>query len=104
MELSRIGYTVLEASNGINAVKVCNKYDGEIHLLLSDVIMPRMSGSELSKTIIKTRSSIKILFMSGYSENVIAQRGVLEAGVNYLQKPITPHAVARAVRKILDKA
>jgi two-component system cell cycle sensor histidine kinase/response regulator CckA len=98
------GYTVLEASHGEEAMKVAKEHGGDgIHLLLTDVVMPGMSGSELAKSLGSLLPKMKVLFMSGYTDNAIVHHGVLEEGVNYIQKPFTVDALAHKVREVLDR-
>jgi PAS domain S-box-containing protein len=98
------GYTVIEASDGEEAIKAAQKNSGkEIHLLLTDVIMPGMSGRELAVTLGLQHPNLKVLYMSGYTDDAIVHHGVLEEGVNYIQKPFTLDALARKVREVLDQ-
>lgn len=100
--LEPLGYEILLAENGEAAIHVSRSYDGEIHLLLTDVIMPQMDGKALAKAILAERPDIKVIFMSGYTDDVIAHHGVLEAGVNFIQKPITPSKLAQALNDVLE--
>ncbi|MCX6084857.1 MAG: PAS domain S-box protein [Caldiserica bacterium] len=100
--LEQQGYTVLRAANGREALSVLASYGGTVQLLLSDVVMPEMNGKELFANIVKNHPAIKVLYMSGYTENVIAHRGVLDAGVQFIQKPFTVHALTAKVRETLD--
>jgi two-component system cell cycle sensor histidine kinase/response regulator CckA len=97
------GYRVLDASNGDDALVISEKHDGPIHLILVDVVMPGMSGSELAKRLASLRPQTKILYMSGYTDNAIIHHGVLVQGVNYIQKPFTIEGLTRKVREVLDK-
>lgn len=100
--LQNQGYTVLEAADGAAAIQLCNAHSGPIHLLLTDVIMPGMNGRELAHSISSLRPDVKVLYMSGYTENAIGHNGTLEAGVTLLQKPFTLPALKAKVREVLD--
>jgi CheY-like chemotaxis protein len=95
------GYTVLEASRPNAALEISKTFDGPIHLLLTDVVMPQMNGREVAKQISAARPNTKVLYMSGYTDQAIAHHGVLNPGVPFLQKPFTPHALAQKVREVL---
>ncbi|MDI6752990.1 MAG: PAS domain S-box protein [Thermodesulfobacteriota bacterium] len=97
------GYTVLEAHHGQEALHICDQYSGPIHLMVTDVVMPQMSGKELAEKLTPKRPEMKILYMSGYPDNSIVQHGVLEPGTEFLQKPFTFNTLEAKVRKILDK-
>jgi len=97
------GYTLLEADNGEQAVEVSKSYGGEIHLLLTDVIMPKMNGRELAGILQKDRPIMEVIFMSGYTDDAISHHGVLEPGVHFIQKPITPSVLAKKMREVLKK-
>ena len=101
--LERQGYRILETFNGDDALLACERCKGPIHLMLADIIMPGMSGSELAKVLKPLYPEIKILYMSGYTDNAIVRHGVLEKGVNYIQKPFTMEGLVRKVREVLDK-
>ena len=100
--LANQGYTVLEANNGVAATQISATHPGPIHLLLTDVIMPGMNGRELAHRITSVRPETRVLYMSGYTENAIGHNGMLEAGINLLQKPFTLPALKAKVREVLD--
>jgi DNA-binding NtrC family response regulator len=100
--LSRQGYAVVEALNPEEAERLCENDKGEIHLLLTDVVMPGVSGHELAKRITARFPKIKVLYMSGYTHNVIASGGMLDRGIAFLQKPFTPAILIDKVRDVLD--
>ena len=96
------GYTVLQARDGREALDLVRRHGQPIHLLLTDVVMPEMSGRQLAKWVADIQPGIRVLYMSGYTDGVIAHHGVLDAGVAYLQKPFTADFLARKVREVLD--
>jgi len=100
--LRRQGYRVIVAQNAGEALLLCEAHSGPIHLLLTDVVMPHLSGTDLAKRIAITRPETKVLFMSGYTDDSVVRHGVLEAGVAFLQKPFSPESLARKVREVLD--
>jgi nitrogen-specific signal transduction histidine kinase len=101
--LQKQGYKVLEASHGDEALFISKKYEESIHLLITDVVMPGMSGRDLSERLTSLRPEIKTLYMSGHTHSAIIHHGVLEPGVNLLQKPFTPEALVRKVYEVLTK-
>jgi len=100
--LRKQGYQVLEARSAAEALLHCEKHAGRIDLLLTDVVMPQMSGPELAKRMIGVRPGVKVLCMSGYTDDALVRHGAANAEVAYLQKPITPDKLARKVRSVLD--
>ena len=96
------GYEVLPAASASEALLLLEKHAGEIHLLITDVVMPDVSGRELARSAAPLRPLMKVLFMSGYTDNVIVHHGVLDAGTAFLQKPFTPRSLAQKVREVLD--
>jgi two-component system cell cycle sensor histidine kinase/response regulator CckA len=100
--LETAGYTVLTAEDGEDALLTAARHVGPIHLLLTDVVMPRMSGRALAQALCATRPTLEVLYMSGYTNDAIVQRGVLEPGTNFLGKPFTTAALAQRVRAVLD--
>ena len=97
------GYTVLTASDGEEALRICAQHSGAIHLLLTDVVMPRMSGRALAQELANVRPTIKVLYMSGYTDDAIVHHGVLDAGTHFLAKPFTAADLTRKVREVLDE-
>ncbi len=101
--LSSSGYKVLPASTGEAAIELAQMYTESIDLLLTDVIMPKISGTELQKTISEIKPDIKVLFMSGYTDDAISQGGLLNAGAAFIEKPFTPEKLTRKIRELLSK-
>jgi len=102
--LSERGYTVIEALTPEDAERLAVNNGAEIHLLLTDVVMPGISGRELAKRLTGRYPNLRVLYMSGYTYNVIAQDGTLEEGISFLQKPFTPQVLIQKVREALDRA
>ena len=100
--LERCGYTILEAPNGDEALRICERHQGAIHLLLTDVVMPGMSGRVLADRLALLHPATKVLYTSGYTDHAIVNRGVLATGTAFLQKPYAPETLARKVRDVLD--
>jgi two-component system cell cycle sensor histidine kinase/response regulator CckA len=100
--LARLGYQVLEAESADEALLLCARFSGPIHLLLTDVVMPKVGGRELAERLAALRPETRVLFMSGYTDDTVVRHGVLAAGIAFLQKPVTPQSLARKVREVLD--
>ena len=97
------GYRVLEASNPNTAFLTCNKREGHISLMITDVVMPEISGPELTKRLMLLYPEMKVLYMSGYAKNFISHQCILGKGEDYIQKPFTVNELATRVREVLDK-
>src|SRR6266571_3896225 len=97
------GYSVVAASEGLEALEICKQHTGAIHLMLSDVVMPQMGGRELAQRLATLPPDMKVLYMSGYTSNAIVHHGILDPGTAFLQKPFTPDGLAHKVREVLDE-
>jgi nitrogen-specific signal transduction histidine kinase/ActR/RegA family two-component response regulator len=97
------GYTVLEASNAAEAVRISNDFIGPIHVLLTDVVMPEVSGRELADQLRQTRPDMRLIYMSGYTEDTVVHHGVRMSDAGFLQKPFTPDLLLRKMREMLDR-
>src|SRR5205823_5313622 len=93
------GYKVLEACSGPDALDVCRQHSGPIHLLVTDVVMPQMSGPQLAQQLAALHPETRLLFLSGYTGGAMAHHGILEAGTAFLQKPFAPEALAKKIRE-----
>jgi signal transduction histidine kinase/CheY-like chemotaxis protein len=100
--LQRAGYRVLAAGTPADALSICDNHGDEIDLLLTDVVMPRMSGLELAEAVVTRRPSVRVLFMSGYSDAAVFRDRAQDPGVAFIQKPLTPDALGRRVREVLE--
>jgi two-component system cell cycle sensor histidine kinase/response regulator CckA len=100
--LRRNGYTVLAAESGREALGLVRNHDGVIDLLITDVMMPDMDGPELVRQLSTIRPDTRTLFMSGYMDDTLGERGILSSNANFIQKPFSPRTIAQKVRDILD--
>jgi len=96
------GYSILEAKNGIEALRVSEEHGDQIHLMIADVVMPKMGGRELEERLRPLRPEMKVVYMSGYTDETIVHHGVLEPGIEFLQKPLRSESLKRKVREVLD--
>jgi CheY-like chemotaxis protein len=102
MILENLGYTVLAARTPVDAINLAEEHPGDIRLLITDVVMPEMHGRELAEKLSAIRPDLKCLYMSGYTADVIAHRGILDEGLNFIQKPFLSDDLAARVRQVLD--
>ncbi|MDO9566111.1 MAG: PAS domain S-box protein [Candidatus Desulfaltia sp.] len=102
--LQMYGYKILEAENGEDALRICEEYEGQIDLMVTDMVMPKMGGKEAADKMQSLYPQIKVLYMSGYTDQAIIHHGVLEPGLNFLEKPFTPEDLARKVRQVLNQS
>ncbi len=100
--LESMGYNVIAAASGEKALQWAKEFDGPIHLLLTDVVMPEMSGPELANQLASLRPGMKIIFTSGYTDDAIARQGILDPEVAFIQKPYRPRALAKKIRQVLN--
>lgn len=101
--LESYGYRVLEAENPEQAIAICEAFSEKIDLLITDVVMPKMNGAELSKKLQQDRPQLKVLYISGYTDNTIVHHGVLDEGINFIQKPFSPKKLAQKIREIFEE-
>jgi two-component system cell cycle sensor histidine kinase/response regulator CckA len=101
--LTRHGYTVLVAACGEEALRILETHKHPIHLLLTDVVMPSMGGRDLAGRLASSHRDIRVLYMSGYTDDAIVRHGVLEPGVEFIRKPFSPGSLLRKIRDVLDK-
>jgi signal transduction histidine kinase len=101
--LKQLGYSVLAAANGEEAMDICQSHQGRISLLVTDVVMPNMSGKQVAEAMLARRPDIKVLYLSGYTDNTISHHGILEPSVDFLTKPFSRETLSRKVRDILSR-
>jgi CheY-like chemotaxis protein len=101
--LEMLGYRVLEARNGPEALAVCDENRGAIHLMVTDVVMPQMSGRQVAERLAPLYPEMRVLYLSGYTDEAIGQHGLLDVAVNFLSKPFTVEVLAQKVREVLDR-
>lgn len=100
--LERLGYHIIAVDSPDRAIEIVREYKGPIHMLMTDVIMPGMNGRELALNIMPLQPDIKLLFMSGYTADIISENGVLDRGINFIQKPFVWNELGKKIRSILD--
>ena len=100
--LGQHGYRVLAMPTPHDALESASRHDGPIHLLLTDVVLPEMSGKSLAERLIASRAALRVLYMSGYADDAIVHHGVLEPDTPFIQKPFAPAALLRKIRELLD--
>jgi len=100
--LSRRGYAVVAAADGAEALAVAHAHSGPLHVLLTDVVLPGASGREIARQLIAERAQLRVVYMSGYTDDTIVHHGVLEPGLAFIQKPFTGEALLRKLREVMD--
>ena len=102
--LEKQGYTVIRSMQGSEALKIFEKQKESIDLILTDVMMPKMSGRQFVERCKQIGNNFRVLYMSGYTDNAIAHHGILEEGIDYIQKPFTVDGLGKKIREVLDRA
>jgi CheY-like chemotaxis protein len=101
--LTPLGYKIIEASNGVEALELFRQSESEIDMLLTDVVMPKMTGKKLAEKLLAEKPGFKILYMSGYTDNVIVHQGVLDEDIEFINKPLVPSLLTKRIREVLEK-
>ena len=101
--LEPLGYKIVEATNGEEALVSYKANRDSIDLLLTDVVMPKMTGKKLAELLLKEYPGLKVLYMSGYTDNVIVHQGVLDRGIDFINKPLVPSILTKKIREVLEK-
>jgi len=101
--LEKAGYNILQAANGIAAIELATSYNDPIHLLLTDVVMPAMTGRQLALKLQSLKPEVRVIYMSGYDENAIVHKGELDSEIAFIPKPFSPTELIRRVRVELDR-
>jgi len=101
--LGDAGYRVIDAADGTNAIRLCREHDGEVHLLLTDVVLPKMSGPQVAEAIAELRPATKVVYMSGYTDNAVVHRGMADETIIFLDKPIKPQVLVETVWRHLSR-
>ncbi len=102
--LEECGYTIIEARNGLEALEICSHSECDIDLLITDVVMPQMGGRELAEKLAVTHPQLKVLFISGYTNDAVVRHGIMEDNTNFIQKPFTLDDITKKVREVLDSS
>jgi CheY-like chemotaxis protein len=100
--LRRLGYAVLSAEGGDQAIELARRHAGDIHLLLTDVVMPRMNGKQIATSLSSDRRGLRVLYMSGYAQDLLGDHGIAEESMSFIQKPLSLEPLSRKVRAVLD--